>query len=224
MASPRNFSNCIVKDRNGNPVKPMTDGQHELIKSIHDNRITFGIGPAGTGKSFLAMCEAVHMLENKEISKIVLTRPAVEAGQSMGFMPGDLNEKYTPFLAPFFDALSILLTPEKLQRYTAKKMIEIQPLIYMRGTNQDTFLVLDEAQNCTIKELKMVITRIKPGGKFVINGDPEQDDLPGGRSGLLKVTEILKDVVGINTVHLSEDDIVRDPLVKEAIIAFRAAK
>jgi len=214
------FSKNLTKDKKGEWVRPKTKGQEQLAKNILLNKITFVLGPAGTGKSFLSMCIAVDMLRRGEIDKIVLTRPAVEAGAGMGFLPGDKDEKFLPYLRPFLDALDILLTDKEKKKY--EKCLEFSPLGYLRGSTQKSFLILDEGQNCELHELQMIITRLGSGGKFVINGDDEQSDIK--RSGLRKTLEILKGIPGVGYQEMGIDDIVRDELVKEAIIAFRNNK
>lgn len=223
MAGNQMFRDFILKDRNGNAVKPKTNGQVELSNAIFKNKITFGLGPAGTGKTFLAVAAGLSLLWDKEVDKIVLTRPAVESARSLGLLPGELEEKYEPFLAPYYDALSALVPKEKLAKLFTTKTVEIKTLSHMRGTNQRSFLIVDEAQNCTVRELQMIITRYSTGGKFVLNGDPEQSDLPKGLSGLKPVCEMLKGIKGVGAVEMSLDDIVRDELVKQAIIAFRGS-
>lgn len=218
------FSSHLVKDQKGNPIKPLTTGQVELATSIEKNKITFALGPAGTGKSFVTMCMAIDMLRKKRVSKIVLTRPPVEAGKSLGFLPGDIDEKFEPYLKPFFEAMDVILKKDEKEKYFASGCIEIAPLGFLRGTTQDAFLILDEGQNCTFHDLQMVITRLGKNGKFVINGDPEQSDLKGGQSGLVDCMKSLKGIKGIWTTEMGIDDIVRDDIVKEAIIAFRSYK
>lgn len=216
------FRNFILKDSKGNPVVPKNEGQEEMLNAILKNRITFTLGPAGTGKTFIAMCAGLRLLQDKEVDRIVLTRPAVEASKSMGYIPGDTKDKYEPFLKPFFEAMDILLPKEKSHKLIETGKVSIETLNHMRGTNQDSFLILDEAQNCTLPELKMVLTRLAGNGRFVINGDPMQkDDIGKNRSGLERAVSILDGIEGIDCVYMHEEDIVRDPLVKEIILAFR---
>jgi len=214
------FSDNIVKDKNNNWIKPMTKGQRSLIKSIQQNKVTFALGPAGTGKSFLGMCIGLQMLRDGEVDKIVLTRPAVETGQGLGFLPGDVTEKYEPYLKPFFDAMDIILNTAEKKKF--KDKIELAPLGFLRGSTQRCYLILDEAQNCTLTELQMLITRLGEGGKFVINGDPEQSDIKN--SGLRQTVNALKQIEGIGYHEMGVDDIVRDEIIKEAILAFRKLK
>lgn len=216
------FNKSILKDFKGDPVVPKNEGQEEMLNAIFNNRITFTLGPAGTGKTFIAMCAGLRLLQSKEVEKIVLTRPAVESSKSMGYIPGDTKEKYEPFLKPFFEAMDILLPKEKSHKLIETGKISIETLNHMRGTNQDSFLILDEAQNCTLPELQMVLTRLTGSGRFVINGDPMQkDDIGKSRSGLERAVNILDGIPGIDCVYMQEEDIVRDPLVKEIILAFR---
>jgi len=187
-----------------------------------NNTIVFGIGPAGTGKTYLAMAMAVYYLKKKEISKIILTRPAVEAGEKLGFLPGDLQTKVDPYLRPIYDALHDLIGTEAYQRYMERGIIEVAPLAYMRGrTLDDAFIILDEAQNTTSEQMKMFLTRLGFGSKAVITGDITQIDLPSGvESGLVQVTKILRDIEGIEFVFLTYQDVVRHQLVQKIINAY----
>lgn len=211
---------CITAK--GKPIKTKTLGQKKYIEAISKNVVVFGIGPAGTGKTYLAVAKAVTAFRNKEINRIILTRPAVEAGEKLGFLPGDLQNKVDPYLRPLHDALYDMLGVETYQKYLERGMIEIAPLAYMRGrTLDDSFIILDEAQNTTPAQLKMFLTRIGFGSKAVITGDITQIDLPHGTaSGLKEVTRILKDIEGIEFSYLSERDIVRHPLVQKIIKAY----
>jgi len=206
----------------GKQVKPKTLGQKRYIDAIMNNTIVFGIGPAGTGKTYLAMAMAVYYLKKKEISKIILTRPAVEAGEKLGFLPGDLQTKVDPYLRPIYDALHDLIGTEAYQRYMERGIIEVAPLAYMRGrTLDDAFIILDEAQNTTSEQMKMFLTRLGFGSKAVITGDITQIDLPSGvESGLVQVTKILRDIEGIEFVFLTYQDVVRHQLVQKIINAY----
>lgn len=206
----------------GRQIKSKTHGQKTYIDAIKNNDIVFGIGPAGTGKTFLAVAMAVTAFRNKEVNRIVLTRPAVEAGEKLGFLPGDLQNKVDPYLRPLYDALYEMMGFETYQKYLEKGMIEVAPLAYMRGrTLDDSFIILDEAQNTTPEQMKMFLTRIGFGSKAVITGDITQIDLPGDKkSGLKEVMNILKEIKGISFVHLSDKDVVRHELVQRIIQAY----
>lgn len=206
----------------GKPVKCKTLGQKQYIQAIKDNTVTICIGPAGTGKTYLAIAMAVAALKRKEVSRIILTRPAVEAGEKLGFLPGDLQSKVDPYLRPLYDALFDFLGQESFSRNLEKGVIEVAPIAYMRGrTLNDAFIVLDEGQNATLETLKMVLTRFGEGAKVVLTGDITQIDLSGGqKSGLKKCGEMLKDIEGIGVVQLTNRDVVRHKLVKEIIKAF----
>ena len=199
-----------------------TKGQALYLESVINNDIAFGIGPAGTGKTFLSMALALSTLEKKEDDRIILCRPAVEAGENLGFLPGDLKEKVDPYLSPLYDALDALLPKNRLKVLTENKSIEIVPLAYMRGRTLDNaFMILDEAQNSTIMQMKMFLTRLGIGSKAIINGDVTQIDLDGNKhSGLIQATKILKNVSGIGFTYFDESDIVRHPLVKKIIGAY----
>lgn len=204
------------------PIRAKTPGQLQYVRAVRSSDITFCIGPAGTGKTYLAMAMACAALQRKEVGRIVLVRPAVEAGESLGYLPGDLKEKIEPYLRPLYDALYEMLSPERFQRYTERGIIEVAPLAYMRGrTLNDSFIVLDEAQNTTSEQMKMFLTRMGFGSKVVVTGDITQVDLPPGkRSGLIVVQEILRDIPGISFVYLSEKDVVRHHLVQKIILAY----
>jgi phosphate starvation-inducible PhoH-like protein len=206
----------------GKQIKSKTHGQKIYVDAIKNNDIVFGIGPAGTGKTFLAVAMAVTAFRNKVVNRIVLTRPAVEAGEKLGFLPGDLQNKVDPYLRPLYDALYEMMGFETYQKYLEKGMIEIAPLAYMRGrTLDDSFIILDEAQNTTQEQMKMFLTRIGFGSKAVITGDITQIDLPGDKkSGLKVVMKILKDIKGISFVHLTDRDVVRHELVQKIIQAY----
>jgi phosphate starvation-inducible PhoH-like protein len=211
---------CIIAS--GKSIKPKTLGQKRYVDGIKKNDIVFGIGPAGTGKTYLAMAMAVNAFKNKEVNRIILTRPAVEAGESLGFLPGDLQEKVDPYLRPIYDALFDILGIETYVKLMEKGLIEVAPLAYMRGRTLDSaYVILDEAQNTTNEQMKMFLTRLGFGSKAIITGDITQIDLPRGRnSGLVTASKILKDVEGIDIVHLSKYDIVRHPLVQKIIEAY----
>lgn len=203
-------------------ITPKSLMQKKYIESIRANDIVFGIGPAGTGKTYLAMAMGVSGLLNKQFSRIVLTRPAVEAGEKLGFLPGDLYEKVNPYLRPLYDALYDMIDFEKAQRFIERELIEIAPIAYMRGrTLNDSFIILDEAQNATSEQMKMFLTRIGFGSKTIITGDITQVDLPNGRiSGLIEVQDILKNITEIKFVYFSEKDVVRHDLVQHIIKAY----
>ncbi len=216
------LSDCICITSKGKPVKPKTLGQEKYVQAIRDNTIVFGIGPAGTGKTYLAVAMAVKAFKAKEVSRIVLTRPAVEAGESLGFLPGDLQQKVDPYLRPLYDALFDMLGPDQFQRQLERGTIEVAPLAYMRGrTLDDSFIILDEAQNTTSEQMKMFLTRLGMNSKAVVTGDITQIDLPGGKkSGLQEVTKILKGISGIATIRFDARDVVRHRLVQEIVNAY----
>ncbi len=205
------------------PIVPKTKGQREYLQSILARDITFGIGPAGTGKTYLAMAMAVQALKQEKVSRIVLTRPAVEAGEALGFLPGDLQEKILPYLRPLYDALNDMLDLEEIQKFMDRGVIEIAPLAYMRGrTLANAFVVLDEAQNTTTEQMFMFLTRLGEGSKCVVTGDRTQIDLPRNkRSGLVEAAEALRKVEGIGFHFFEEADVVRHPLVQKIIHAYR---
>ncbi len=206
------------------PVVAKTAGQLEYLRNIASRDIVFGVGPAGTGKTYLAMAAALQALKKEQVGRIILTRPAVEAGEALGFLPGDLQEKIFPYLRPLYDALHSLLDPEELQRYMEKRMVEIAPLAYMRGRTLDSaFIVLDEAQNTTTEQMFMFLTRMGQGSKCVVTGDRTQIDLPANkRSGLVEAIQALKDTRGIGFTYFEERDVVRHELVQSIIRAYRA--
>jgi phosphate starvation-inducible PhoH-like protein len=206
------------------PVRPKSLGQKRYIEAIRKHDIVFGIGPAGTGKTYLAMAMAVSALLHKEVHRIILTRPAVEAGEKLGFLPGTLYEKINPYLRPLYDALYDMLETERATRLIEQGTIEIAPLAFMRGrTLNDSFIILDEAQNTTSEQMKMFLTRLGFGSKTVITGDITQVDLPAGRvSGLIEVRGILKDIPGIRFIHFTEEDVVRHELVQQIVRAYEA--
>jgi phosphate starvation-inducible PhoH-like protein len=206
----------------GRQIRSKTHGQKRYVNAIKENTVVFGIGPAGTGKTFLAVAMAVTAFRDKLVNRIILTRPAVEAGEKLGFLPGDMQNKVDPYLRPLYDALYEIMGAETYQKYLEKGMIEIAPLAYMRGrTLDDSFIILDEAQNTTPEQMKMFLTRIGFGSKAVVTGDITQIDLPGDKkSGLKEVTKILKDVEGLEFVYLTEKDVVRHELVQRIIKAY----
>ncbi|PGL72498.1 PhoH family protein [Bacillus sp. AFS055030] len=222
----RLYDEEIIKNQKGKPIRVKTFGQRHYLRAIQSNDLVFGIGPAGTGKTYLAVVMAVQALKNNKVSKIILTRPAVEAGESLGFLPGDLKEKVDPYLRPLYDALHDVLGQEHTLRLIERGTIEIAPLAYMRGrTLEDAFVILDEAQNTTMAQMKMFLTRLGFGSKMVITGDPSQIDLPKGvKSGLISAQNTLKGVEGIGMTILEQTDVVRHPLVQKIIQAYDLAK
>ena len=212
----------IIKDNSGKPIRVKTLGQKVYVDSIKSHDVVFGIGPAGTGKTFLAVTLAVTALKRGQVKRIVLTRPAVEAGESLGFLPGDLKEKVDPYLRPVYDALYQILGKEQTTRLMEREIIEIAPLAYMRGrTLEDAFVILDEAQNTTIMQMKMFLTRLGFNSKMIINGDMSQIDLPRRvKSGLVDAMEKLKGIKAIDFVHFSASDVVRHPVVADIINAY----
>ncbi len=216
------YSGCICLTNKGKPIKAKTVGQQRYVDAIKSNTIVFGVGPAGTGKTFLAVAMAVSALKAKEISRIILTRPAVEAGEKLGFLPGDLQSKIDPYLRPLYDALGEMLGGESFSRFLEKGIIEIAPLAYMRGrTLDDAFIILDEAQNTTPEQMKMFLTRLGNNSKAIVTGDVTQIDLPFiKKSGLVEAIEILNDIQGIAIFKFSHKDVVRHPLVQKIILAY----
>ena len=205
------------------PIVPRTAGQRDYLEAIQKHDVVFGIGPAGTGKTYLAVAMAVAALKKEQVARIILTRPAVEAGEALGFLPGDLQEKITPYLRPLYDALHDMLEVEEMERLVARQTIEIAPLAYMRGrTLGDAFVILDEAQNTTTEQMFMFLTRMGPNSKCVVTGDVTQIDLPANkRSGLIEALQALKSTPGISIVYFSERDVVRHELVREIINAYQ---
>lgn len=212
-------NNVIVYGKDGRPIKAKTHNQRKLVELSQDNDILFAIGPAGTGKTYTAVALAVAALKAKLVKKIILTRPAVEAGENLGFLPGDLKDKIDPYLRPLYDALDDLFPADKLKYFMENRIIEVAPLAFMRGRTLDNaFIILDEAQNCTSPQLKMFLTRLGPNAKCIITGDITQIDLPPRQvSGLYRALEILVNIDGIGQVFLNEEDVVRHRLVKEII-------
>lgn len=219
---PQFQDNVLVHGPNGNLVRARTANQKKMVEMSENNDILLAIGPAGTGKTYTAVALAVRALRNKWVKKIILTRPAVEAGESLGFLPGDLKEKVDPYLRPLYDALDDMIPPDKLAYFMANRVIEVAPLAYMRGRTLDNaFMILDEAQNATLSQLKMFLTRIGPSAKCIITGDLSQIDLPKNQqSGLEKTAQMLKHIKGIGVVELDREDVVRHRLVKDIIEAF----
>ncbi len=214
------LSQSILSSR-GKSIRPKTLGQKLYVDSIDQNTIVFGVGPAGTGKTYLAMAKAVQALQRKEVSRIILTRPAVEAGERLGFLPGTLNDKIDPYLRPLFDALHEMLDPESVPKLLASGTIEVAPLAYMRGrTLNDAFIILDEAQNTTPEQMKMFLTRLGFNSKMVVTGDVTQIDLPNGTSGLRTALDVLGDVDDMSVSFLTSDDVVRHSLVAKIIDAY----
>lgn len=213
----------IIYGTKGAPIKAKTVNQQKLVDLVRDLDLVFALGPAGTGKTYISVALAVRALKNKQVKKIIITRPAVEAGENLGFLPGDLKEKIDPYLRPIYDALNDMIPFEKLRYYMEREIIEIAPLAYMRGrTLNNAFILLDEAQNTTPMQMKMFLTRMGPESKMIITGDTSQIDLPGNqRSGLKEAVRFLQDVKGIGFVELSERDVVRHKLVRDIIEAYR---
>ena len=213
---------CVCISARGKPIKPKTLGQKKYIEAIRNNTIVFGIGPAGTGKTYLAVAMAVKAFRAKEVNRIILTRPAVEAGEKLGFLPGDLQQKIDPYLRPLYDALFDMLGAESFEKYQSRGDIEVAPLAYMRGrTLDDSFIILDEAQNTTPEQMKMFLTRLGFNSKIVVTGDVTQIDLPDGkRSGLVQAAKILKNVPDIEISRFSDKDVVRHRLVQDIIKAY----
>jgi phosphate starvation-inducible PhoH-like protein len=220
------LKDSIDVSANRKHIVPKNPAQKKYIESIKGNEIVFSIGPAGTGKTYLAMAMAAHYLITKKTGRVILVRPAVEAGEKLGFLPGDLYEKINPYLRPLYDALHEMLEAEKLHQYLQRNIIEIAPLAYMRGrTFNDSFIVLDEAQNSTPEQMKMFLTRLGFDSKVIVTGDITQIDLPGGTaSGLIEVQHVLNDIKGIDFVYFTEKDVVRHKLVQEIIRAYAKQK
>lgn len=215
----------ILFGTRGNPIKARTANQQKMVSAAAKSDLVFAVGPAGTGKTYMAVALAVRALKNKEVKKIIITRPAVEAGENLGFLPGDLKEKIDPYLRPIYDALDDMVPAEKLKFYQENRIIEIAPLAYMRGrTLQNAFILLDEAQNTTTMQIKMFLTRMGTDSKAIVTGDVSQIDLPRNqKSGLVDAIEILSEVKGITFVKLDSNDVVRHKLVKDIIQAYEKA-
>jgi len=218
------FHDVVATTFRGRPIRCKTVGQRDYVQSIRRHTLTFGIGPAGTGKTYLAMAMAVAALKSKDVERIVLTRPAVEAGEKLGFLPGDLSQKVDPYLRPLYDAMFEMLGAETCQRMQERGVIEVAPLAYMRGrTLSDAFIILDEAQNTTREQMKMFLTRMGFRSKIVVNGDPSQIDLPRGKkSGLVEAVEVLGGVPDIAIARLTHEDVVRHELVQAIVRAYDA--
>ena len=215
-------ADCICHTISGKPIKPKTLGQKAYVDAIRKNMIVFGLGPAGTGKTYLAMAMAITAFKNNEVSRIILTRPAIEAGEKLGFLPGDLQSKVDPYLRPLYDALYQIMGAESFLKNSEKGLIEVAPLAYMRGRTLDNaFIILDEAQNTTPAQMKMFLTRIGFGSKVVITGDSTQKDLPAGTvSGLDVAVKVVKDLEGVSICSLTSKDVVRHPLVQKIVRAY----
>jgi len=218
------FADTVVVTHTGKPIRPKTVGQKRYVDAIRESTIVFSIGPAGTGKTYLAVAMAIRALKDGEVSRIVLTRPAVEAGERLGFLPGDVAAKIDPYLRPLYDALYEMLEPNTFRRYVEQGTVEIAPLAFMRGrTLNDSFIILDEAQNTTPEQMKMFLTRLGFGSKAVVTGDVTQVDLPEGqRSGLVVVEEILSDIADVAFSHLGGRDVVRHRIVQDIVEAYSA--
>jgi phosphate starvation-inducible PhoH-like protein len=222
----REGSQKLASTEGGRHVRPRTDGQGRYVRAMQENDLTFCIGPAGTGKTFLAVGMAVTLLRQGQVKRIVLVRPAVEAGERLGFLPGDIVAKVNPYLRPLFDALNDMLTPEQVNRYMENDIIEIVPLAYMRGrTLNQAVIILDEGQNTTVPQMKMFLTRMGNGSKIMVTGDITQVDLPRQmRSGLIDAVHRLRDIEHIAIIYLNESDIVRHPLVQKIVRAYEEDK
>ncbi len=221
-SQPGNGDDVIVYGTKGTPIKAKTVNQQKLVELVKDNDLVFAVGPAGTGKTYISVALAVKALKNKQVRKLIITRPAVEAGENLGFLPGDLKEKIDPYLRPIYDALNDMIPHEKFGFYMEREIIEIAPLAYMRGrTLNNAFILLDEAQNTTPMQMKMFLTRMGPESKMIVTGDITQVDLPSRQnSGLKEAIRILKDIKGIGMMELNEKDVVRHRLVKDILEAY----
>jgi len=228
--SPDRFKLCgqspIVHGNDGKPIKARNRTQEEMVRSYFENDLIFAVGPAGTGKTYIAIALAVRALKNREVKRIILTRPAVEAGERLGFLPGDLKDKLDPYLQPLYDALGDMIPAKRLQEFMAEGTIQIAPLAYMRGRTLDrACVILDEAQNTNMGQLKMFLTRMGCDAKFIVTGDASQIDLPNRRdSGLLRGIELTKDIKGVKAIFFKNEDIVRHPLVAKIVKAFDKAE
>lgn len=229
-SSPDRFKLCgdsvIVHGNDGKPIKARNRTQQEMVKAYFENDLIFAVGPAGTGKTYVAIALAVRALKNREVKRIILTRPAVEAGERLGFLPGDLKDKLDPYLQPLYDALGDMIPAKRLQEFMAEGTIQIAPLAYMRGRTLDrACVILDEAQNTNLGQLKMFLTRMGCDAKFIVTGDASQIDLPNKRdSGLLKGIELTRNIKGVSTILFKNEDIVRHPLVAKIVKAFERAE
>jgi phosphate starvation-inducible PhoH-like protein len=222
ITSAEGADEVILYGTKGAPIRPKSPNQQKLVQLVKDNDLVFALGPAGTGKTYISVAFAVRALKNKQVKKIIITRPAVEAGENLGFLPGDLKEKIDPYLRPIYDALNDMIPFEKLQYYMERETIEIAPLAYMRGrTLNNAFILLDEAQNTTPMQMKMFLTRMGPDSKMIVTGDVTQIDLPARQtSGLKEAIRLLQDVKGIGVVELNEKDVIRHKLVRDIIEAY----
>jgi len=222
--TPESSNEVLVHGVNGRKIKPQTANQRKLVQLMYKNDMLFAVGPAGTGKTYTGVALAVKALKEKQVRKIILTRPAVEAGEKLGFLPGDLKEKLDPYMQPLYDALRDMIPPEKLESFLEKGVIQIAPLAFMRGRTLDNaFVILDEAQNTTHAQMKMFLTRMGKNAKFMITGDPGQIDLPRHTlSGLKEALLILKNVKGVGMIHLDDKDVIRHRLVKKVISAYKS--
>jgi phosphate starvation-inducible PhoH-like protein len=219
------LSSEVLRSARGRSIRPKSSGQKRYIDAIRRNVVTFGIGPAGTGKSWLAVAMAVHALQSKQVERIILTRPAVEAGERLGFLPGDLMAKVDPYLRPLYDALYDMVEPDGAQRLLERGTVEVAPLAFMRGrTLNDSFIILDEAQNTTPEQMKMFLTRIGFNSRVVVTGDMTQVDVQGGRSGLVGLEKVLSTIDGLAFVHLTSRDVVRHKIVQDIVDAYTAAE
>ncbi len=215
----------VLRGARGRPVRPKSSGQKRYVDAVRNNVITFALGPAGTGKSWLAVAMAVQALQSKQVQRIILTRPAVEAGERLGFLPGDLMAKIDPYLRPLYDALYDMVEAEGAQKLVERQVVEVAPLAFMRGrTLNNSFIILDEAQNTTPEQMKMFLTRIGFGSKAVITGDTTQVDVPGGRSGLIGLERILTGIEGLAFVHLTGADVVRHRIVADIVAAYERSQ
>jgi phosphate starvation-inducible PhoH-like protein len=219
------LSSEVLRSARGRSIRPKSSGQKRYIDAIRRNVVTFGIGPAGTGKSWLAVAMAVQALQSKQVERIILTRPAVEAGERLGFLPGDLMAKVDPYLRPLYDALYDMVEPDGAQRLLDRGTVEVAPLAFMRGrTLNDSFIILDEAQNTTPEQMKMFLTRIGFNSRVVVTGDMTQVDVQGGRSGLVGLERVLTTIEGLAFVHLTSRDVVRHKIVQDIVDAYTAAE
>jgi phosphate starvation-inducible protein PhoH and related proteins len=225
FVSEESADGILIYGTRGNPIKAKTVNQQRLVQAVKDNDLVFALGPAGTGKTYISVAMAVRALKNKHVKKLIITRPAVEAGENLGFLPGDLKEKIDPYLRPIYDALNDMIPFEKLKFYMEREIIEIAPLAYMRGrTLNNAFILLDEAQNTTPMQMKMFLTRMGPESKMIVTGDATQIDLPHNqRSGLKEAVRILGQVKGIGFIELTDKDVVRHRLVRDIIEAYNIA-
>ncbi len=226
VSESKSHEEILVYGSGGAPIRPRTENQKAVVKAVMKDDLVFAIGPAGTGKTYIAVALAVRAMKNKVVKKIIITRPAVEAGENLGFLPGDLQEKLDPYLRPIYDALADMIPAEKLKYYLENNIVEIAPLAYMRGrTLNNAYVLLDEAQNTTTMQMKMFLTRMGPDSKMIITGDVSQTDLPRHqKSGLAEASAVLKDTKGVSVVYLSEKEVIRHRLVKNIIEAYKVVE